>query len=127
MDARTYEAMWNSEYRRRRNRIRRVKRFRRQCIIALLTVGLIVMLTVSYNAILSEATTETGADSYKYYTSIEVAYGDSLWTIAEEYAGEEYTSAKDYIHEVMEINHLQEERIVAGQYLVVPYYSTVFK
>ncbi|MED9903347.1 MAG: LysM peptidoglycan-binding domain-containing protein [Lachnospiraceae bacterium] len=127
MDTRTYEAMWNSEYKRRRNRIRRKRQFHRQCIMALLTVILVIILAVSYNAILSEANSDTGAVSYKYYTSIEVAYGESLWSIAEEYAGEEYVSVSDYIYEVMEINHLQEENIIAGQYLVVPYYSTVFK
>lgn len=126
MDERIYEAFLNSEYRKQQNKLKRLRHFRRQCFLVLLTVLLILFLTVSYHAILSKATSEE-AVSYKYYTSIEIAYGDSLWSIAERYAGEEYATAGDYIHEVMEINHLQEEALIAGQYLVIPYYSAEFK
>lgn len=126
MDERVYEAFLNSEYRKQKNKVKRLRHFRRQCFLVLLTVLLILFLTVSYHAILSKATTGENI-SYKYYTSIEIAYGDSLWSIADKYAGEEYDSAEDYVHEVMKINHLQEEVLIAGQYLVVPYYSTEFK
>ncbi|MGN1146832.1 MAG: LysM peptidoglycan-binding domain-containing protein [Lachnospiraceae bacterium] len=127
MDAGAYEALIRSEYRRQRNRARRIKQLRRQCILVAITVVLVVVLAFSYHAILSKASSGTDDVSFKYYTSIEVAYGESLWTIAEEYAGDKYASAQDYIHEVMEINHLQDETLIAGQYLVVPYYSTEFK
>lgn len=126
MDERVYEAFLNSEYRKQKNKMKRLRHFRRQCFLVLLTVLLILFLTVSYHAILSKATTGENI-SYKYYTSIEIAYGESLWSIANKYAGEEYASAEDYVHEVMKINHLQEETLIAGQYLVVPYYSTEFK
>ncbi len=126
MDERVYEAFLNSEYRKQKNKMKRLRHFRRQCFLVLLTVLLILFLTVSYHAILSKATTGENV-SYKYYTSIEIAYGESLWSIADKYAGEEYASAEDYVHEVMKINHLQEEVPIAGQYLVVPYYSTEFK
>lgn len=126
MDERVYEAFLNSEYRKQKNKMKRLRHFRRQCFLVLLTVLLILFLTVSYHAILSKATTGENV-SYKYYTSIKIAYGESLWSIADKYAGEEYASAEDYVHEVMKINHLQEEVLIAGQYLVVPYYSTEFK
>ena len=126
MDERVYEAFLNSEYRKQKNKMKRLRHFRRQCFLVLLTVLLILFLTVSYHAILSKATTGENI-SYKYYTSIAIAYGESLWSIADKYAGEEYASAEDYVHEVMKINHLQEEVLIAGQYLVVPYYSTEFK
>ncbi len=127
MDTRAYEAMRNSEIRRRRNHARRLRHFCRQIILASLTLVLIIILSVSYHALLSEATSGKEDISYKYYTSVEVAYGESLWSIAEEYAGEEYASAKDYVYEVMEINHLKEDSIMAGQYLVIPYFSTEFR
>lgn len=127
MDRRVYEAVLNSEYRSRRYHERRVRQLRRRCFMAVLTVVLVLTLAISYHAILSEATSGTEGTLYKYYTSIEVKYGDSLWSIAETYANEEYRSVRDYIAEVMEINHLEEESVSAGQYLIVPYYSAEFK
>lgn len=126
MDERVYEAFLNSEYRKQRNKEKRLRHFRRQCFLVLLTVFLILFLTVSYHAILSKATSDDTV-SYKYYTSIEIVYGDSLRSIADRYAGKEYATVEDYVHEVMAINHLQEESLIAGQYLIVPYYSTEFK
>lgn len=127
MDRRVYEAVLNSEYRSRRYHERRVRQLRRRGFMLVLTIILVLTLAVSYHAILSEATSGTEVENYKYYTSIEVKYGDSLWTIAQEYVSEEYDSIDEYIDEVMEINHLKEEKISAGQYLIVPYYSAVFK
>ena len=127
MDARVYESVIRSEYRRRRNRARRIKQMRRQVLLVVITIVLVTVLAVSYHAILSEATTETGASSYKYYTSIEISHGDTLWAIAEEYAGEEYASNQDYIDEVMQINHLKDDTLIAGNHLIVPYYSAEFK
>ena len=127
MDRRVYEAVLNREYRSRRYHERRVRQLRRRGFMLVLTILLVLALAISYHAILSEATSGTEDITYKYYTSIEVKYGESLWTIAEEYAGEEYDSINDYIYEVMKINHLKEENISAGQFLIIPYYSAVFK
>lgn len=128
MEERVYEAVLYSEYRSRQYKERRVRQLRRRFILFALTVVLVVLLAVSYCAILSHATAE-GEMQYKYFTSIQVQYGDSLWSIAEEYItdGDAYASAADYVDEVMAINHLRDEKILAGQYLIVPYYSPEFK
>lgn len=60
---------------------------------------------------------------YKYYTSIRVEKGDTLWTIADAYMTEEYENISDYIGEVCNINRISGDTIHAGQYLTVPYYS----
>lgn len=127
MDARVQDAILHSEYRSFRNRQRRIKQLKRRCFLFVFTIVLVLGMAVSYNAILSEATIDNSDTVFKYYTSIEVTYGESLWSIAEEYVGEQYASAADYIHEVMEINHLQEETLSAGQYLIVPYFSYEMK
>lgn len=64
---------------------------------------------------------------HKYYTSVEIKSGSSLWEIAEEYMTEEYDSVEDYIKEVKQINHLTEDLIYEGAYLCVPYYSSEIK
>lgn len=60
---------------------------------------------------------------YKYYKSVEVASGDTLWTIADKYMGEGSFDKRDYIEEVKELNHMYSDDISAGEYLVVPFYS----
>lgn len=64
---------------------------------------------------------------YKYYTSIQLHSGDTLWSIAETYMTDEYEDIYEYIDEVMEINHLGSDYLQAGSKLCVPYYSSEFK
>lgn len=65
---------------------------------------------------------------HKYYTSVTVQPGDSLWTIAEEHYALGYDSPADYIKEVMHINHIDDENeIISGSSLVIPYYSEEIK
>lgn len=122
-----YDAMTYSEYRIERNRLRRIRTFRRQCFLVALAIAMVLFFTISYHAIISHATEADCEISYKYYKSIEINHGDSLWSLAETYAGEQYASTQDYIDEVMHINHLSDESLIAGQFLIVPYYSTEFK
>ncbi len=65
--------------------------------------------------------------SYKYYTSIQVQEGDSLWSIADKYLTAEYNSHETYMKELISINHLSDTTIHAGQYLTVPYFSYEYK
>lgn len=64
--------------------------------------------------------------SYKYYTSIQVQKGDTLWNIASEHISGEYASMTDYIEEICEINHVSDSDIHSGQYLTIPYYSNEY-
>ena len=70
--------------------------------------------------------------SYKYYTSITVEQGDTLWSIAEEQLADPetasfYTNMHSYIEEVQTINGLQDLHwIKAGRNLIVPYYASEY-
>ena len=44
-----------------------------------------------------------------------------------EYASSEYEDLDDYIREVRQINHLDQDTIYAGSYLCIPYYSSEYK
>lgn len=59
----------------------------------------------------------------KNYRAIEVQEGDTLLSIAHEYAYPDLR-VQDYINEVKQINHLQDDRIHSGCFLVVPVYYT---
>lgn len=86
-------------------------------IIAIVMFSIIFLRTTSAQAAPAEVT-------YKYYTSIQVEAGDTLWTIASEHISAEYDDLNEYITEVCSINHISKDEIHAGQYLVIPYYAT---
>lgn len=113
-----------SERRIRNNRLRRKQEMRRNFLIILMTVCLVVTLAVSVGSFLSNAKTKDEPVCHKYYASIVVESGDSLWSLAGDHMGPQYANRGDYVKEVMRINSLTNDKIVSGQHLVIPYYST---
>ena len=93
-------------------------------ILALIVLALVVfgiLLGTGMNAL---ASSDKDIASYnKYYVSIRVENGDTLWTIADEYIDGFNIEKADYIEEVCEINEISKDDIHAGDYIVVPYYS----
>lgn len=69
----------------------------------------------------SRAEETDGQRAVFYYKSIEIQAGDSLWTIAEEYAPCTGMSVKEYIKELKQMNHLKKDVIHAGCHLTVMY------
>ena len=59
----------------------------------------------------------------RYYTSIQLQAGDSLWDIAEEYMDGSGYSKKEYVEVLKRMNGLSSDRIHAGQYLTVVYFA----
>lgn len=86
-------------------------------IIAGLSIGVCSNFAAAHN------NTADSPIEHKYYKSIELSYGDTLWDIAEEYISDEYTSIYDYINELKQINNLHSDDIHANRYLTVVYYD----
>lgn len=63
---------------------------------------------------------------YKYYTSIEIQHGDTLWDIAESTMTSEYDSVQEYVEVLKAMNNLESGDIQAGQYLMIAYNDTEF-
>lgn len=61
-------------------------------------------------------------NSCKYYSSIMIEKGDTLWSIASENMTSEYGRVEDYIEEIRSLNHLYSDGIYAGEYLTIPRY-----
>ena len=57
----------------------------------------------------------------KYYTSITIESGDTLWSIAEKYMYDEYDSVEEYVNEIIKINGLKSDTLYAGNNLVIVY------
>lgn len=108
-------------------RVLRLRRERRRKCLTLAVAAfaafcMILVCAISYNSISSNAN-----DSFKYYTSVTVEAGESLWDIADDYIDGHYDSRDNYIAEVCSINHLDENgTVMAGQTLIVPYYSSEY-
>lgn len=61
-------------------------------------------------------------ETQKYYTSVEVEAGDTLWSIADEYMTAEYGSRDEFMNEVRQMNHITGSGIRCGSTILVPYY-----
>lgn len=113
-----------SEKRIYQNRLRRQKEMRKNFLLFMMTVCLIVTCSISVSTFRSSAKDDSDQASYKYYKSITVSSKDTLWSIAEEYMDQEhYESVNDYINEVIRVNTLPDDTICYGQHLIVPYYD----
>lgn len=64
---------------------------------------------------------------YKYYTSIEIQSGDTLWSIASEIADTYGLDTRTCVKELMFMNNLKNDTIHAGNYLTVFYYDDEYK
>lgn len=120
--------MTDRELRAYRRQRRQRRQIRNRLLIAALSLCIILGGALSYRALRSSADTGAGETRFKYYTNVSVAYGETLWKLAEEYMDEEmYKDKSAYISEVVSINHLENsDSLKEGQYLIVPYYSTDF-
>lgn len=96
--------------------------------IIILTIGIILCGVLLGSSIMASGRSKASDNhaSFKYYTSVQIGKGDSLWSIAENYMTSEYDNIQDFIAEVKELNQLSEDDIHSGQYLTIPYYSSEF-
>ncbi len=84
----------------------------------LLIVGVCFFSTFNDGGKVSASTS-----NQKYFVCVEIQEGDTLWSIADLYISEEYSSIDEYVDEIKELNDLTEDTIFCGATLVVPYYA----
>lgn len=58
----------------------------------------------------------------KYYTSVRVEEGDTVWSIADS-----QVSKRAYVDEICRLNSLTDGNVRSGDYIVVSYYSQDIK
>lgn len=64
---------------------------------------------------------------FKYYTSIEIQSGDTLWSIASEIAEAYDLDTRECVKELKFMNNLKDDIIHDGNYLTVFYYDDTYK
>jgi nucleoid-associated protein YgaU len=119
-----------SEMRIIRNRLRRQRIFRRQIMMLFAVITLVIVLVsfmkFSFHV---DAQSEDFKPQIKYYTSVTVHSGDTLWSLSsEKYSAEHYKDLNSYISEVCKLNHISSaDDLKAGESLIMPYYSSEYK
>ena len=63
----------------------------------------------------------------KYYTSVRVEEGDTVWSIADRYIADTQVSKRAYVDEICRLNSLTDGNVRSGDYIVVSYYSQDIK
>lgn len=92
----------------------------------LFVVGLAVLLVFGVLFLSSfdnSGRVSASTSNQKYFVCIDIGEGDTLWSIADTYISEEYSSVDEYIEEVKELNGLTDNKIYCGATLVVPYFA----
>jgi len=107
---------------------RQIKTLKRRLAITFIILSVIIGGTAACSGFLlgshiyKNAKAEKVNENQKYYTSIEIKKGDSLWSIAQAHMSNEYDSVQEYINELKEINALDSDCINEAEYLTVAYY-----
>ena len=106
----------------RQRRLNQIKLHTLALAISIITVITLSILLISFS---TEANDRVHQPSCKYYKSIEITNGDTLWSIANDHFDSAYyKNTREYVSEIKKVNNLTSEKIVAGSYIIIPYYST---
>lgn len=100
------------------------RRIRYRAALGAASVLLIFGISVLTGGFIAKAQRAEEAACYKYFTSIQIMPGDTLWTLADRYCDDNFRSREAFIREVLRTNHLLDHELREGYYLIVPYYST---
>ena len=94
-----------------------------KCCIAITIIFIIALGILFGTSIHVFASDNSQQTLHKYYKTICVESGDTLWDIAGEYVQNTRISRQEYIEELCKINGICEDEIYAGEYIVVVYYD----
>ncbi|MDE7478693.1 MAG: LysM peptidoglycan-binding domain-containing protein [Lachnospiraceae bacterium] len=109
------------------NRQKRQIQVRRNILTLILSILTIVIVSISFLSFSTKANDMEHERSYKYYKSIEISKGDTLWSIANDnFDSAHYKNTREFVKEIKKMNALTSDDIVAGNHIIVPYYSSEF-
>jgi len=123
---RTTDKLTSSEIRElkiRRNRIRRQRQLRRRIVVGIAALIIILSSSLGLTSFLSKAAEAPDEYKVKTYSSVMVPFGSDLKDLARVYTDFDYYESYDaYIDEVMYINHLADDDVRPGYYVILPVY-----
>lgn len=106
------------------NRQKRLNQIKLHILALSISVVTVITLSILLISFSTEANDRVHEPAYKYYKSIEITNGDTLWSIANDHFDSAYyNNTREYVSEIKKVNNLTSEKIVAGSYIIIPYYS----
>lgn len=97
-------------------------------VIVLAGILIVSLLILLGSSIRTFASSRNNEPLHKYYTSIRIENGDSLWSLADQYTVDGVYDRDDFIKETRSLNQLSDQNeLHTGDYIVVGYYSTDVK
>ena len=92
------------------------------------TICIILLFVIAFGGFYTSAHGNRSEEpvNFKYYKSITVESGDSLWGLAEEYITDDYESIDEYIVVLKDINNLNSDNLKAGDKIIVAYNDTTY-
>ncbi|WP_242963197.1 LysM peptidoglycan-binding domain-containing protein [Lachnoclostridium sp. An14] len=94
----------------------------RRRIKGILVICLIICMTVFGSCLMDALAKDTPHSAQRYYKSMQIKAGDSLWSLAKEYSGGQMP-LEDYVKELRSMNGLTSDTIHRGQYLTILYFE----
>lgn len=106
-----------------RKYIRRKRKIAKQMMTVAFLFTLSLSIMAGFISLAKENKRETPysvcSDSSKYYKTIIIHPGETLWSIAETYCTDDCKTLTDYIDLLKELNHLKGDTIYAGERILV--------
>jgi hypothetical protein len=98
-----------------------MKRYRIKSHFRFITFLIIVLLLGTY--FVGSLLDLTVADSvdHSHYTTITVASGDTIWSLAESHADGQ--DVRRVVYDIRELNQLDDCEITSGEHLMIPVYD----
>ncbi|WP_156043170.1 LysM peptidoglycan-binding domain-containing protein [Paenibacillus sp. UNC451MF] len=103
------------------NHIKQKRRFRRATrMLGLLTIAILILIvSICVSLIGGDSDVFAAANGSHMKHSVEITKGDTLWSIANHYAGKGQ-NVREYMNEVKQINDLKSNVLQVGQVLILP-------
>lgn len=114
---------YRSQYTRKKN-VMCKNRYQRRGVLSIILyicalIGVITCLNTAAHVFAADVRT-TELNGRSQYTSILVQPGDTLLSIAQNYMSDDFSSISEYARYIQEINHMDNDLLVAGNHIVIP-------
>ncbi len=90
--------------------------------VSILFIPTLLLIIIFFTAGGADASASSGdLDNMKNYESVLIKDGDTLSSIARQYASDmSHFSEQEYLESIISLNNLDSDYIIAGHYLLLP-------
>ena len=117
----------NMNYRRtaasKKNSSKRISSVTKFFITLMVISAAVCIILFSNRSVINADESGNAVQLTKYYKTITIEPGETLWSIAEEYKSGDYKTTQDYVDELITMNKLHSDSITSGQKLIVAYFA----